>query len=101
MHPSYFEGLPNVICEAMACGKPTLAARIGDHAELVGEGIRGFLFDPFDPLSIAESIRALVLVDDEKYNEMCIRARKYAETNLSSSHCTDEYEVLFRRVAMS
>mgnify|MGYP003645082575 CR=1 FL=1 len=42
IHPSFFEGLPNVVCEALACGKIVLASDVGDHAELLGDGKHGF-----------------------------------------------------------
>ena len=54
--PSVYEGFPNVICEAMACGKPILAGNICDNRLLVEEGINGYLFDPQTPDSIVQSI---------------------------------------------
>lgn len=54
--PSLREGCPNIVCEAMACGKPVLASRIGDIPRLVEDGINGFLFDPLSPESIADAL---------------------------------------------
>ena len=44
--PSYTEGQPNVIKEAMASGLPVIATRVGGIPELVDEGKTGFLFNP-------------------------------------------------------
>ncbi len=44
--PSYFEGFPNVVCEAMSCGLPILASRVCDNAMIVEEGGNGLLFNP-------------------------------------------------------
>lgn len=44
--PSLFEGMPNVIAEAMACGLPVICSRVSDNPRLVQEGINGFLFNP-------------------------------------------------------
>jgi glycosyltransferase involved in cell wall biosynthesis len=41
--PSYNEGVPNVILEAMACGTPVLVTRVGGVAEIVDEAICGKL----------------------------------------------------------
>ena len=43
---SLWEGLPNTICEGMACGKPILASAISDIPLLIENGVSGFLFDP-------------------------------------------------------
>ena len=57
---SHYEGLPNVVCEALACGRPILASNVSDNRVLVKDGYRGFLFDPNKPDSISESISSLM-----------------------------------------
>ena len=47
--PSHFEGMPNVVLEAMIEGKPVVATRINGVQELMREGITGCLADPRDP----------------------------------------------------
>ena len=54
IHPSFYEGLPNAVCEALACGIPALVSDVGDHGKLVSAGKTGFLFDPHDPLHFQE-----------------------------------------------
>ncbi len=48
------------IAEAMSCGKPLVATRVGGIPELVKDGESGFLVPPDDPGAIAEKIVALV-----------------------------------------
>jgi len=54
--PSYTEGLPNVILEAMACGTPVLANSVGSIPDLIINGKTGFLMEKNDPESIAENV---------------------------------------------
>jgi len=42
---SFYEGMPNVVCEAMASGLPVLMSDVGDARELVIDGKDGFVFD--------------------------------------------------------
>jgi len=58
--PSYTEGLPNVILEAMACGTPTLATSVGAIRDVIKEGENGFLLEYNDPQHIAERIVELI-----------------------------------------
>ena len=53
--PSYSEGCPNVVVEALACGRPVVATRVGGIPELV-KGTCGMLIPPRD---IGELRRAL------------------------------------------
>lgn len=43
--PSRFEGLPLAIVEAMLCGRPVVATDVAGHAEVVKDGVTGFLAD--------------------------------------------------------
>jgi glycosyltransferase involved in cell wall biosynthesis len=95
IHPSFYEGLPNVVCEALACGLPVLASDVCDHPYLVEEGVRGFLFNPHSPDSIAEAINKLYLASHDRRCQMSADARAFAEENLASAIFTDNYEKLF------
>ena len=58
--PSTAEGLPIVILEAMAQGKPVVASAVGGVPELVVDGETGLLVPPDDPQRLAEALRKLL-----------------------------------------
>ena len=58
--PSYIEGLPNIILEAMAYGTPVLATPVGEIPDVIKDGQTGFIMENNSPECIAENvIRAL------------------------------------------
>lgn len=76
--PSLAEGLSMSILEAMACGLPVIATRVGGNPELVGEEA-GILIKPKDAREIASSIKRLL--DDEALAEkMGKEGRKKVKT---------------------
>jgi len=95
VHPSFYEGLPNVVCEALSCGLPVLVSNVCDHPWLVEEGVNGFLFDPIVPESIAKAIYQFHRVSPEQRHKMRKAARKFAEANLSVTCFAEKYEKLF------
>ena len=58
--PSLMEGLPVVLMEAMAMGRPVLASRVAGIPELVVETRSGFLFTPSDWDDLARRLSALL-----------------------------------------
>lgn len=54
--PSAWEGFPNVLCEAMSCGLPALASDVSDVANIMEDGINGYLMNPSSPEDMAKVI---------------------------------------------
>ena len=54
--PSYDEGVPNVLLEAMSCGIPVVASRVGGIPEIVNEGKTGILCERKDVESLAHAL---------------------------------------------
>lgn len=54
--PSLAEGFPNVLLEAMACGLPIVATRVGGIPEIIEDGRNGFLVNPKKPDEIADKL---------------------------------------------
>ncbi|MEA3198296.1 MAG: hypothetical protein QOF32_2348 [Gammaproteobacteria bacterium] len=98
IHPSLYEGLPNVVCEALATGVPVLASDVCDHPLLVADGKRGFLFDPESPQSIAAAITQFATMNAEQRRRFSRNAREYAEENLGVEKMVSAYEYLLEQL---
>jgi teichuronic acid biosynthesis glycosyltransferase TuaC len=70
--PSLSEGLPTVVCEAMACGRAVVATAVDGTPEIVDDEATGLLVPPRDSEALAGALRRL-LADEE------LRARFEAE----------------------
>ena len=74
--PSFAEGLPMVVMEAMAAGRPVIATYIAGNPELVQHGKTGWLVPAGDVGALADSMRELSRVPIEQLSEMGQAARK-------------------------
>jgi glycosyltransferase involved in cell wall biosynthesis len=70
--PSLWEGLPNVLLEAMAEARPVVASRIEGVDEVVVDGETGILFEPGDAQALSEAL--FKLIRDKKCAEEMGRA---------------------------
>jgi glycosyltransferase involved in cell wall biosynthesis len=58
--PSLFEGMPNAVMEAMACGAAVVATDVNGVRELLGDQGTGLIIPPRDPAALAKAITAIV-----------------------------------------
>jgi glycosyltransferase involved in cell wall biosynthesis len=95
VHPSYGEGLPNVVCEALSSGLPVIISDTLDHPKLVEHDVSGYLFDWRDPQDLARWIKAMHDLPCEERTSMGLKGRAFAEEHLALSVFVEQYERLF------
>lgn len=92
--PSLYEGCSNVIAEAMACGIPVLASRVGDNVRLVQEDRNGFLFDPASVDDMARAIVHFAELTVSERTRLGREGRRMAEEMLSVDVFIERYTKL-------
>ncbi len=95
--PSEMESFGLASLEAMACGVPAIATRVGGIPELITDGEDGFLEEVGDIDRLAE--RATQLVTDEKlHDRMATAARKTATSRFCTDKLIPKYEEYYEEV---
>ena len=92
------EGLPIVILEAFALGKPVVATRVGGIPEVIQDGETGLLVPPGDPQALADAVSAL-LADPARAAAMGARAREAVRTGFSADGMVRQIERLYLELA--
>jgi glycosyltransferase involved in cell wall biosynthesis len=89
-NPSLYEGMPNVVLEAMACGLPVIASKVPGNEEVVLDGETGFLFDLGRPNSLLTAIE-LLIKDRTLASELGVSGRARAVIEFSWQRVAQAY----------
>ena len=94
--PSYTESGPIIALEAMACGTPILASRVGHVLNMIENGETGFIMENNSPEFIAENIkRALAYSSLDKIVK---NARELVEGEFTYETAVERYRVILEQV---
>jgi glycosyltransferase involved in cell wall biosynthesis len=91
VHPSYHEGMSNVLLEGAAMGKPLLASNIPGCKEIVDNGSNGYLFESKSVDSMVEKIRLFLALNAEQRMEMGLASRRKVEKEFDRNLVVEAY----------
>lgn len=92
---SFYEGLPNVVCEGMTLAKPIIVSDISDNSLIIDVPKGGFICNPKDPISIAESLSCLLKCSSAELKTMGSYNREKAKKLFDENIIFDQYNKLF------
>jgi glycosyltransferase involved in cell wall biosynthesis len=93
----WYEGMPMVVLEALACGAPVISSRCSAAREVITDGVTGLTFDETDPAALSRAVEALA--SDPLVEQMSEAAyTTYWEHPCDMARFADETEALYRRV---
>jgi len=96
--PSLQESFGLSALEAMACGVPVVASRVGGLPEVVVDGETGYLH-PSDAIDLMAESAITILSDRALHARMAARAAQVAVERFSADRIVPQYEELYRRAA--
>ena len=97
IQPSFWEGSPTTIIEAMAMGLPVIGAKIGDIPRLLDNGESGLLFKAGDEKGLEETILNAI----DNYDDLIVmaqKARPRIRKEFSFTEVTNKIEKLYLRL---
>ena len=98
VHPSYYpEGIPRVLIEAAAMGKPVVVTTIPGVTEIVEEGVNGVSVPPRNAGELAKAMESLLAAPDLRCRYGAAGRRK-VEAEYEDGAVADRYVAEYRRV---
>ncbi|MFQ5601719.1 MAG: glycosyltransferase [bacterium] len=98
--PSLYEGLPNVILEAMATGLPVVATAVDGSVELVNDGETGFLVPPREPQALIAKINTLIQ-NPQRVLDFGMQGRNRVESIYSLEKQVEHFQQLYESYAVN
>lgn len=96
--PSWIEGMPLVLLEAMGRARPVVSTAVGGIPEVVEHGVTGLLVRPGDPAALAHALQEL-LADPDRARAMGEAGRKRVQERFSAAAATSRVLEVYDELA--
>ena len=91
IHPSYHEGMSNVLLESAACGRPVIASDVHGCRETFDDGVSGIAFKPKSVDALVEAVEKFINLPYEEKKKMGLAGRKKVEKEFDRQIVVDAY----------
>ncbi len=96
--PSRYEGLPNAVVEAMACGVPAVVSQAANADALVTDGVEGLVAPTHDVDGIADALRRYLALGEGERRAMGRRGRAHAEARFAMGRMVSQTAAVYERL---
>ncbi len=94
--PSIYEGFPNVLCEAMACGLPVIATDVCDNGRIVQHEGNGYIVPSNDALALSQRLLQFIELPLSQRIAMGEKSRDLALEMFSKDAFIKKYQKLIQ-----
>ncbi|MDB3987988.1 glycosyltransferase [Candidatus Pelagibacter sp.] len=96
--PSYREGMPKSLIEAMSSGIPVIASNVAGNSDLIRENFNGFFCRPKSSKSLYKCILGVSKIKQKRYSKISKNCRDFAENHLNENKVTLKYLSLIKKI---
>ncbi len=96
--PSYREGMPRIVLEGMAMGRPVITTRTAGCRQTVMHGQNGYLVNIADAEDLVEKIEDFLQLSHEQQVEMGLVGRQFAESSFEAGKVASEIYKIIKEV---
>lgn len=91
IHPSYHEGMANVLLESCAVGRPIISSNIYGCKEAINDGINGYLCEVRNSYSLIEKVEQFINLPNNIKAEMGVASREKMEKEFDRTLIINAY----------
>ncbi|HET6796254.1 MAG TPA: glycosyltransferase [Gemmatimonadales bacterium] len=93
---SAWEGMPNVVMEALAAARPVVATSVGGVPELVQPDVSGWLAPPRNPGALSQAMDRLMALPPEQRREMGLAGHRHVAAHYALETMAQRWMTLYR-----
>ncbi len=90
--PSLYDGMPNVLLEAMICKRPVIGSRAGGIPDVITDGVNGFLFDAGNSVQATEVLFHAMTLSPDTLSNIGEEAFRTVTQRFTDRHEADIFE---------
>lgn len=91
IHPSYYEGMTNVLLEHSSCGRPCLGSNVAGVKDAIDEGETGFVFNVKDVDSMVSAVEHFLTLSHDEKKQLGLNARQKMIRDFDRTIVTNTY----------